>query len=256
MRPQVTVCMATFNGVKYLIEQIDSILAQLETGDELVIVDDCSTDDTVSLIKSYPSDIVKVYVNDENLGHVKTFEKALRLATKDIILLSDQDDIWIPGRVSLFLTEILNNTCLLVTSNFGLIDESCNLLKDPAVILLKRNSNTSVLNYIGILFGRRPYFGCTMALRRDLLEIALPIPSFVESHDLWLAFVSNALMRNSHIETQTVLRRIHSHNLSSRKRRPIVKILYSRLKMLSSAVNIIFRILKRRIKIINIIINV
>lgn len=243
MRPPVTVCMATFNGALYLKEQVDSILTQLETDDELVIVDDCSTDNTATLIKSYQSDIVKIFSNNENRGHVKTFESALRLATNDIILLSDQDDIWIPGRVSLLLNELLNSRCLLATSNFGLIDESGHPLQDPAVILLKENSTTSMSNYIGVLLGRRPYFGCTMALRRDLLKIALPIPSFVESHDIWLALISNALMSNWHVERQTVLRRIHFHNLSPRKRRSAVKLLYSRFNMCLSAATIMFRIL-------------
>jgi glycosyltransferase involved in cell wall biosynthesis len=247
MRLPVTVCMATFNGALYLKEQIDSILTQLNTGDELVIVDDCSTDNTVTLIKSYQNDIVKIFTNNENRGHVRTFETALRLAKNDIILLSDQDDIWISGRVSLLLNELLYSRCLLATSNFGLIDESGHLLQDPTVMLLKENSTTSISNYIGILLGKRPYFGCTMALRRDLLKIALPIPSFVESHDIWLALISNALVSNLHVERQTVLRRIHFHNLSPRKRRPAVKLLYSRFNMLLSAATIIFRIFISRI---------
>lgn len=249
MRPPITVCMATFNGALYLNEQIDSILTQLETNDELIIVDDCSTDKTTTIIKSYQSKIVKIFSNNENCGHVKTFESALRLATNDIILLSDQDDIWIPGRVSLILNELLSSSCLLATSNFGLIDESGNLLQDPAVILLKENSTTSISNYIGLFLGKRPYFGCTMALHRDLLKIALPIPIFVESHDIWLALISNALMRNWHIERQTVLRRIHSRNLSPRKRRPMAKIVYSRIKMFLCTAIIMLRIFNHRIKI-------
>jgi glycosyltransferase involved in cell wall biosynthesis len=237
--------MATFNGSKYLKSQIDSILAQLEKDDELIIVDDCSTDSTVSLVKSFQNKIVKLYINEKNLGHVKTFEIALQRATNEIIFLSDQDDIWIPGRVSLFLNELSNSRCLLATSNFGLIDELGSLLQDPEVILLKKNSNTPVSNYIGILLGRRPYFGCTMALRRDLLEIALPIPDFIESHDLWFAFISNAIASNLHIEKKTVFRRIHSQNLSPLKMRSASKILYTRFKMILITAVIVFRIFSR-----------
>ena len=97
----ISVAMCTYNGEKYLSEQLDSILSQNIVPDEIVICDDASTDHTIQIIEHYrqkhPS-VIKLYRNEQNLGVVKNFEKAINLCTKELIFLSDQDDVWFPHK--------------------------------------------------------------------------------------------------------------------------------------------------------------
>ena len=92
-----SVALCTYNGEKYLKEQLDSILSQEIPVDEIVICDDCSTDETTLIIKEYESqfpNVFCVFINAENLGYVRNFEKALSFCTGEIIFLCDQDDLW------------------------------------------------------------------------------------------------------------------------------------------------------------------
>src|SRR6056297_1133059 len=94
---KVSVAMATYNGHKYIKEQLDSILSQSRLPDEIVIVDDVSTDDTYSICEEYASldqVPIKLYKNDTNLGFTKNFERAISLCSGGIIFISDQDDVW------------------------------------------------------------------------------------------------------------------------------------------------------------------
>ena len=94
----VSVCMATYNGSRYVAEQLSSILAQLGARDEVVVVDDASADATVEIVRGIGDPRIVVHRNDRNLGYVRSFERAISLSTGDVIVLSDQDDIWIDGR--------------------------------------------------------------------------------------------------------------------------------------------------------------
>ena len=98
--------MATFNGERFLQEQIGSILAQLDPNDEVVVVDDASQDATVDVIEQIGDARVKVVRHADNRGYVPTFEEALSLARGQYIFLSDQDDIWTPGRVELMIAAL------------------------------------------------------------------------------------------------------------------------------------------------------
>ncbi|MDP1614954.1 MAG: glycosyltransferase [Methylococcales bacterium] len=250
MRPAVTVCMATYNGAKFLNEQIYSIVKQLDVNDELLVVDDCSTDRSVTVIKEFSDSRIKVVHQSTNQGHVKSFEKAISLATNKIIFLADQDDIWLPGRLNFMAMELLNSSNLLVTSTFGLIDQAGAKLAAPPLAIRDNTSNHHLINILGIFLGRRPYFGCAMAFKSELLDIALPIPDFVESHDIWLAMISNMSRKNLHCEKQTLLRRIHSRNLSTVKPRSMDKILKTRLIFILSVAVISLRLGKYRLALL------
>ena len=95
----ISVCMATYNGERYLREQVDSILRELGEGDELVISDDGSTDSTLDIIKSFGDVRIKIFHNEGHHGVNGNFENAISKSTGDYIFLSDQDDVWIEGKV-------------------------------------------------------------------------------------------------------------------------------------------------------------
>src|SRR6476469_956135 len=100
-RIPVSVCMATFNGERYVSRQIETILSELSSADELIVVDDCSTDRTLDVVRSIEDSRISVHRNVSNQRQVRSFATAIALARNDILFLADQDDIWIPGRVDL-----------------------------------------------------------------------------------------------------------------------------------------------------------
>ena len=125
---KTSVALCTYNGEKFLKEQLDSILNQTVKVDEIVVCDDGSTDATVSILNSYkeafPS-IFRVYQNEKNLRSVKNFEKAISLCENEIIFLCDQDDVWKPEKVSVFLEKFRENTDVDVfASNAEIVDEN------------------------------------------------------------------------------------------------------------------------------------
>ena len=95
----VSVCMATKNGAKFIREQLDSILAQLDPSDEIIISDDASTDETISLIESYNDNRIRLLKNKLSVGISRNFEISLNVSKGEFIFLADQDDVWAPNKV-------------------------------------------------------------------------------------------------------------------------------------------------------------
>lgn len=225
-----SVCMATYNGEKYLAEQIGSILVQLHDDDELVIVDDASIDGTIAILSALDDPRVVVHRNSENLGYVRTFEKAMSLARGDVLLLSDQDDIWIDGR---------RDRLVAATDEAGVVASDLLLLGSEESLTspltgrpwrLPAGGEQHLRNELLMLIGNAPYFGCAMAVRRDALRFVLPFPAYLhESHDLWIATVGNTTGTMRHLSEPTILRRIHDSNTSPSRPRGVVKALSSRV---------------------------
>ncbi|CAA7193876.1 glycosyltransferase [Chryseobacterium potabilaquae] len=216
MRENISVCMASYNGSSYIKEQIESILSQLIHGDELIIVDDTSTDNTLDIINMFKSEYIKVFRNKKNKGHVKTFENVLSLAKNDYICLADQDDIWINGRLNRLLEIIKEKKVLLVASNFQVNNESVN--NTEFLRLESENSNRNLGNILRIFKGKSAYYGCTMMLNKKLLKYVLPFPTYIEAHDLWMAISANILRSIYHLDDNTLIYRVHYNNSSLKKR--------------------------------------
>ena len=103
---KVSVVMCTYNGSLFVKDQLQSIIQQTYPIKEIIIYDDASTDDTVKIINEIAESnaIIKLFVNEKNIGFTKNFEKALRAAEGDIIAISDQDDIWIESKIEKLIT--------------------------------------------------------------------------------------------------------------------------------------------------------
>lgn len=220
-----SICLCTHNGQNYLDEQIRSILSQIHSLDELIIVDDCSNDNTVALIKKYNDKRIKLFSNESNMGHVKAFEKAIGISKNELIFLSDQDDIWIEGRYSLMINTITKSNDYLLTSNSLFIDANNNPISFNIRGVKELDSHNFFKNIIDIYRGKTNYYGCCMLFKKELINVVLPIPKFVESHDLWIAMCANLSKKNIHIEAPTLIRRIHGNNASVISRNFIKKIL-------------------------------
>lgn len=236
----VSVCMASYNGDEYIKEQIASILPQLSDGDELIIVDDCSTDNTLKVIRSFNSNKIRLYGNEENKGHVVTFERALSLANNKYIFLADQDDIWKPKRLNIMKKALQSSSDSVLTSNFDFLSDRKGIKVKKEYLIKESGSRNYLKNIIGIFLGSRHYYGSVMAFKREMLKLILPIPSFVESHDIWIAIAANLFQTNIHINEKTLIRRIHGNNVTQYDRSLIEK-LKSRVFFMRSIVRLLFR---------------
>lgn len=230
---RVSVCMATYNGAQYLHEQLASIIEQLHPDDEVVIVDDASSDATVSIIERFDDPRIRLVRNEKNLGYVRTFERAMGLATGDVLLLSDQDDVWAEGRRDALMAAAGTG----VAAGNLLVLGSSEPLKSPlngrAWVLRAEDGSRGARNIALILAGNIPYFGSAMAVHRDAMPLVHPFPEFLyESHDLWIAVAANMTKQMTHLEQTTLYRRYHDANASSPKPRGAREVLRSRVLLM------------------------
>lgn len=212
----ISVCIATFNGEKYIKLQLESILSQLEKDDEIVIIDDASTDNTIEIINSFHDSRIKTYKNSINIGFVKSFEKALLISKGEIIFFSDQDDYWLDNRLKIMSNKLINSSSLLLVSQFIPSEKQGNMLETPKVLSLKNLATKFSLG--SIFFGNSLFFGSTMCIDRKLLNIALPFKYFVKAHDIHLAIIAILLKKYIVINDILTIRTITGNNLSNRNR--------------------------------------
>ena len=187
----ISVCMATYNGERFIKEQLDSILPQLSQDDELIVSDDGSTDKTLEIIASYKDERIKVF-HHQKTGNkyyptlkvcysTRNFENALKQAKGDYIFLCDQDDIWEKNKVEESLKLLKNYDC--VFHNFSEIDDAGNLINEK---FYKKNPLTfNPLKDIVHL----NIWGCCICFNREILNLSLPIPEKVPQHDIWIGLV-------------------------------------------------------------------
>lgn len=235
----ISVCVTVYNGSSFLEDQLASITAQLQDGDELIIVDDSSTDNSIEIIEdiNFPNTIL--VRNPHNVGVNTSLELAIYLASKSMVFLSDQDDIWIEGRVNRMLKELESSNKRILFSNNIAINSNGIEIETPFIDLLKNDSDRKYNNLISIFKGRAGYYGCTLCFYSDQKRLILPIPKFVESLDLWIAKIGILSSNLINYENYTLYRRVHN-NLSLTPR-PMYKKLYSRIVFLLSIVFILSR---------------
>jgi glycosyltransferase involved in cell wall biosynthesis len=201
----LTVCLACCNGEKYIKEQIESILPQLVDGDELIVGDDGSTDGTLEIVKRYSDRITRIL--ESRVGGVnKNFERLVQSSANQGVVLSDQDDVWLPDRLGL-IRQALRTSSLVVTNGY-VVDR--NLAK----------LNKTVFQFVGFRRGlvrnfiKNSYVGCCMAFRRDLVVGALPFDRHMHAHDWLIGLLGEIDGRVCVINQPTLLYRRHSRNLS------------------------------------------
>lgn len=204
----ISVCMATYNGENFLHAQLTSIIHQLGPNDEICISDDSSTDATLSIAMSLKDERVKVIQNQRRLGYTKNFERALASSSGEFVFLADQDDIWLPDRVSETMEHMAHHD--MVVCNGNLVDEDLKPL-GQTTFEVRDSKNGFWAN-----FYRVRHLGCAMAFNRNLLDSALPFPknSSLITHDAWLAAVGEGFFKVALIERPCFLYRRHSHNAS------------------------------------------
>lgn len=188
----ISVCMATYNGSKYIEEQINSILKQLDIDDEIVVSDDGSSDGTLDILNKINDKRIKIFQHnhDEDEAYTRrkrsqnfyrvtsNFQNALKNAKGDYIYLSDQDDIWIEDRVKLVQEDLMNND--IVMTNYMIMDENSTITN--AKFCTKSPISKNLINNII----KSKFLGCCMAFRRNVLDYCLPFPANLIAHDYWI----------------------------------------------------------------------
>lgn len=231
LQPRVSVCLASYNGEKFIREQMESILSELSPSDEVIVCDDGSTDATCSIIMSFNDPRIKLIINNNNIGYVKNFEKALLLAQGQFIFLSDQDDIWVAGKVQKVLAAFQSdNNITLVYHNLKPVDEFGNMLhgKFPQYSEGTRNS----FIFLGRQLIKAQISGCACCLSRRRLNSLLPFPASVYAHDHWIAVWAAINGRILFLDDALVKYRLHDSNLSPKKHLPLKTILILRKKLI------------------------
>jgi len=209
--PLISIALCTYNGERYLKEQINSILAQTYQNIEIIVVDDCSHDTTVSILEHYASIVnLKYIINEKNRGFVKSFERAISLCEGEYILLSDQDDVWETGKIQTLLDAMEHH--VLVYSNAKLVDEHLaplgkNLL-DAHKINCFSGSNNKAFVFKNCISGN------TVMFRKKFKEVCLPFPESISFHDVWLAFVAATYGSIGYVDQPLILYRQHACNIT------------------------------------------
>lgn len=205
----ISVCMATYNGDKYIKDQLLSILPQLNTNDEIIISDDHSTDETIEQIRALTDHRIKIYFNEKENGYTRNFENALEKAKGDIIFLSDQDDIWLDNKVKTTLQALVLND--FVVSDATVVNNELNILAGSNFKL--RNVKHGFLNN---LFRCR-YIGACYAFKRKVITKSLPFPKNFDyiPHDYWLYMIAITNFKVCVINKPLIKYRRHELNTSN-----------------------------------------
>jgi len=206
----ISVCMASYNGEKYIRRQIDSILPQLGDGDELVISDDGSTDSTCSVVESYGDSRISLLHHGNPCGIQGNFENAIRQSKGDIVFLSDQDDVWLPNKVERVVRAFAESSAMVVHHSAVVVDPQENVIH-PSYTEFRGIRRGLVKNWV-----KASYLGCCMAFRREVLKDLLPIyksRKMYFMHDDWVGLVGE--MNGGTLFIPDVLMKYYRHGGNS-----------------------------------------
>ncbi len=225
----ISVCIATYNGEKYIKEQILSIQKQLGENDEIIISDDSSTDKTMELIKSIIDHRIKIVPSRKFNSPIKNFENALRNANGQYIFLSDQDDVWLDNKISIVM-KYLNKYDLIV---HDAIVTNNKLIETHSSLYQLLNSRKGILHNII----KSTYYGSCMAFKKEILSLSIPFPNTKEiGHDLWLGLIAEKKRKVIFIKDKLIFYRRHEKAFTvtgiSKSNRNIIKKIFGRLVMI------------------------
>lgn len=234
----VSVCIATYNGEKYIKEQLESILNNICYDDEIIVSDDGSNDNTLNILNEYSEKYSNIkIIEGPKKGVIQNFQNAIYNAKGDFIFLSDQDDIWESNKVACVM-KYLNKKYSLVVHDASLIDGEGEKIGDSFYKIRKSKAGL-IKNFI-----KNGYIGCCMAFTSDMKKYILPIPDNIEMHDWWIGLVSEIYGRTIFIEDKLIRYRRHEKNVSQMHHHPMHKMIMNRITMLNHLIRRIGRNIK------------
>lgn len=225
---RVDVLLATYNGEKYVAEQLDSILSQTYSNIRLIISDDCSTDGTRKILEKYKAkdDRIELFFQGKNIGVVKNFEYLLKKVESKYYMLSDQDDIWKEDKIERSVGKLVNSESDLVYTDLEVVDENLNINYESYWRLKGIYKKIKKYNNFEALYLNNFITGCTLISRKEYIKYILPIPdtSKFVLHDYWIALVVSQKGRISYIDEPLIKYRQHKNNsIGSQKKSDTLK---------------------------------
>lgn len=211
---KICIVLATYNGEKYLSQMLDSLVAQTRPADMIIAVDDGSKDSSAQILESYAQKLpLQIHVSPQNQGHRAAFSKALEIARTnmgpdDLIALADQDDIWLPHKLSILENEI-DAVHSLIFGDAQVIDGEGKIIAESWRTKSNINLNTTIKHQIA---GINHVTGCLCMFKAKLLYTILPIPEGVTVHDRWIAMIAERNGGIKAIPERVVQYRIHGAN--------------------------------------------
>ena len=211
----ISIAMATFNGEKYIYEQLKSILNQLKEKDEVIISDDGSLDNTLKIIKSFNDKRIKIY-NGPKKGIIKNFENAIKNCNGKYIFLADQDDIWMENKIDTVLKLFETNNFTCIVHDAQVFNSKTNNIICNSFFEFRKSSKGIIRNII-----KNSYIGCCMAFDRKIINKILPIPYSIEMHDQWIGILNEKYGKVDFIKDKLIKYRRHDDNASQMNHYPL-----------------------------------
>lgn len=216
----ISILLASYNGEKYIAQQIESILTQTEQNFIIYVNDDCSSDSTYEIEKKYEAmypDKIKVTRNKKNSGNAKyNFINMMIEHKDDYVMLCDQDDVWLPNKIEITLKKMKSmerrfgkEKPALVHTDLVVVDEKLNVISKSFKKMMNANYDRTKLNNIII---QNTVTGCTAMYNRALAELIIKPKGFFVMHDWWIAVIASAFGNMGHIDYKTILYRQHGKN--------------------------------------------
>lgn len=212
----IDIALATYNGEKYLKEQIDSILNQTYNNIQIIISDDCSQDKTREILEAYANNPkIKIYYQEHNLGYIKNFEFLLQHVEHKLYMLADQDDVWLPEKIEKTLKKMQEEQADLVFTDLEIVDENLETVSksfNRTMNKIQKIQKTLKTNQFEYLYNN--ITGCTILSKKKYIEKILPFPknSKYVIHDSWIGLIMSFQGKIAYLDEPTILYRQHTNN--------------------------------------------
>ncbi len=203
----ISVCIASFNGEKFIRQQLESIIPQLGEEDEIIVSDNGSTDGTAGIIEDLGDRRIRLVGYAGEKSPSANFGNALKHARGDYIFLADQDDVWKPGKVEACMRRLKEYDCIVHDAE--MTDSRLNV-----IVKSYFKAHGTRQNRLYNLLVKNGYMGCCMAFRRRVLDAALPFPEDIPLHDIWIGNTAAFRYSVKFIPDRLLLFRCHGGNSS------------------------------------------
>lgn len=216
----IDILMATYNGEEFIEEQLNSILNQSYSNWRLIISDDCSQDNTISIVKEYKNkypDKILLFQNDRPSGSAQSnFFNAIKYTSANYVMFSDQDDIWLPNKIKDTFTLVRKmeledsmETPILIHTDLMVVDKDLKAIKSSMFEMMNMDSKRCALNNLLV---QNIVTGCTVMCNRALINFIKKVPDNAVMHDMWIAMIASAFGKIGFIDKTTILYRQHGRN--------------------------------------------
>lgn len=220
----ISIALCTYNGEKYIAQQLKSIASQTRLPDEVIIGDDCSSDSTVEICRQWAKSVsfpVQIIQNEHNLGYEKNFTNVMLQAKGDIVFPCDQDDVWLPKKLeTMERCFIANPEVGVVYCRRSLIDQNGDAISEHLTELYNNyHPLDSSYFYADFSQNHPDCAGCMSALRRELIQRLFPFPE-PWAHDTWIFTIGPMYTQLKTLPDVLMLFRRHGNNASALGKEP------------------------------------